>query len=130
MTDSPFASPSSSGDGLNKDKLLELNGALLIIEPSEHVENITTSFGVSDAAKATITVVDGKNAGEVIVDTLIFPKILKSNALAALKKNQPLLGRLSQGVAKPGQSKPWILAEPTPDDLKAAMAVWEARIPF
>src|SRR5690606_37248083 len=41
-----------------------LKGSLLVIEPVEVVKDITTSFGTTDAVRATVTVVDGPKAGE------------------------------------------------------------------
>jgi hypothetical protein len=94
----------------------DLNGRLLIIEPAELVNDITTNFGPTSAVRATITVIDGDKTGETYDDTLVFPKVLQSQLKSKL--GEKVLGRLGQGVAKPGQSPPWVLHEATPDDVQ------------
>jgi hypothetical protein len=84
-----------------------LNGALLVIEPQEVIHGITTSFGDRDAVRANVTVVEGNTAGAEYTDTLIFPAVLQSQL--ASKVGKKVLGRLTQGQAKPGQSPPWML---------------------
>ena len=109
-----FASPASA-TGI---EWATLNGALLIIEVAEIVKDINTAFGVTDAVRATITPVDGPTAGAPHVDTLVFPRALRSQLAPNVGKT--VLGRLGQGQAKPSQSPPWILSEATEDDKKAA----------
>jgi hypothetical protein len=109
-----FASPASA-TGI---EWATLNGALLIIEVHEIVKDITTSFGVTDAVRATVTPVDGPTKGAAYQDTLIFPRMLKSQLAPNVGKT--VLGRLAQGVAKPSQSPPWLLQEATKDDQTAA----------
>jgi len=109
-----FASPASAtGIDLNA-----LNERLLLVDVAEVVKDINTTFGVTDAVRATVTVVDGDQAGETFHDTLIFPKVLQSQLAPNVGKQ--VLGRLGQGQAKPGQKPPWILADATTDDIKTA----------
>jgi hypothetical protein len=117
-----FASPASA-TGIN---WADLNGSLLMVDVIEVVRDINTSFGPSNAVRATITVIDTINAGEVYADTLVFPKVLQSQLSPLI--GQTVLGRLGQGQAKPGQSAPWMLADPTRDDntLAAAFIVNQA----
>jgi len=112
-----FAAPASAAGFQWEDH----KGALLIVEPTSVETGIPTSFGDKDAVRATITVVDGTDAGEVYSDTLIFPRAL----IGQLKSNvgKKVLGRVSQGNAKPGQKPPWLLSDPTPADVTAAKAV-------
>lgn len=73
-----------------------------------------------------MAVLDGEHKGEVHDDVLIFPRVLQSQLAAAVGAADPaVVGRLGQGTAKPGKSAPWLLAEPTPDDLATA-AKYEA----
>lgn len=120
-TSEQFASPSSSA-GI---EWATLNGCLLIIEVKEVVHDINTSMGMRNATRATVTIVDGPTAGTAFEDTLIFPKVLHSQTASKIGKT--VLGRLSQGVAKPSQNPPWILTEATADDLKAAGEFMAAR---
>jgi len=116
---SNFASPASA-TGIDWS---DLNGSLLTVAVVEIVKDINTSFGTTDAVRATVTVIDGDKAGDTYPDTLVFPKVLQSQLSPLV--GQTVLGRLGQGQAKPGQSAPWILAEPTPQD-QATAAKWVA----
>lgn len=112
-----FEKPSAPSGGIT---WADHKGALLLIEPVSFESQIPTSFGATDAVKATVHVIDGPGAGESYDDTLIFPKILVSQTKAMTGKK--VLGRLSQGSAKPGQSAPWLLEEATAADIATAEA--------
>lgn len=110
-----FAKPSSS-TGI---EWADLKGALLIVKPLEYVASMKTVHGENPAVRADVIVIDDKgsvDAGTEYLDTLIFPKVLQSQVKASI--GGMVLGRLGQGVAKPAQSKPWLLAEATEADLK------------
>ncbi len=96
-----------------------LNGSLLVIWPVGVEEDVPTTFGEADAVRATVLIVDGEKAGEVIDDALIFPKVLVSSLRSKVGKQ--VLGRLGQGEAKPKQDPPWILIPF--DDADVALAV-------
>ena len=113
---SQFATPAAS-TGI---EWASLNGRLLIVEPTEVVKGIATNFGTTDAVRATVTVVDGAEAGKKYTDTLIFPKVLQSQLSSRV--GQKVLGRLGQGQAKPGQSPPWMLNPGSPEDEQKAQA--------
>ena len=51
---------------------------------------------------------------------LVFPRVLQSQLKP--KVGQMVLGRLGQGTAKPGQSAPWMLTEPTDADRTVGLA--------
>lgn len=112
---SPFAAPASA-QGLDYQALL---GALLIIEVLTQEHDVSTTYGLKDPIRANITVVDGDHAGTIYEDTLLFPTALVSQ----LRPNigSKVLGRLTQGEAKPGQKPPWLLASPSDDDTKTAI---------
>ena len=99
-------------------------GALLLITVEKLETDIQTSFGPKDAIRGDVTVIDGEHAGEVTRDTLIFPRAL----IGQLRPNvgKKVLGRLGQGVAKPGQQPPWKLSDPTDADKALAWAVLAA----
>lgn len=101
-----------------------LNGCLLVIWPSALEEDVPTTFGASDAIRATVLIVDGPQAGEVIEDALIFPKVLVSNLRS--KVGRQVLGRLSQGIAKPSQDPPWIIVPFDDDDVALAVPAVQA----
>ena len=112
-----FTAPSAPSGGITWG---DHKGALLLVEPQSFEAGVQTSFGAADAVKATVHVLDGEGAGESYTDTLIFPKLLVSQTKNAL--GEKVLGRLSQGSAKPGQSAPWLLSEATADDITKAEA--------
>lgn len=116
-----FATPATPGGGI---KWENHKGALLIVEPLSFEPGVATSFGVTDAVKATVHVIEGPGAGESFDETLIFPKLLVSQTKNQL--GQKVLGRLGQGQAKAGQSAPWLLNEASAEDIAKAEA-WVAQ---
>jgi hypothetical protein len=120
---SQFSQPAEATGGIEWGPL---NGALLIIQPTEIVKDIQTVHGLRDAVRATITVVDGTTAGEVHEDTLVFPKVLVSQLKSRIGQN--VLGRLGQGAAKPGQKPPWTLNPGSSQDEQAALAVLTPKL--
>jgi hypothetical protein len=106
----------SQGDRVDFKDLL---GCLVLIWAREVRENITTPFGEKDAIAADIHVLDGAKGGEKFENTLIFGGALIGSLRAAVG-GEPVLGRVSQGMSKPGQNAPWILSPFT--DADAAVA--------
>jgi len=111
----PFSQPSAPGTGIN---LQDHNGALLLIDVESLEVGVKTVHGDSDAISCDIAVLEGTGAGQTYEQTLIFPKVL----VGQLKRSigEKVLGRLGQGVAKPGQSAPWILNEASAEDIAKA----------
>lgn len=110
---SMFASPgSTSGIDWNASK-----GHLLLVTPLSVEEKVNTSLGEKDAIRADIVDLD---TGEEFTDTLVFPRVLQGQLRTRI--GQKVLGRLGQGVAKPGQSAPWLLQDFGPEDGKKAEA--------
>lgn len=93
---------------------------LLLIKPLEKDVSVNTSYGESKAVRADVTVLDGPNTGEEISDTLIFPKVLQGQVKSNAGSGRYNLGRLGKGQAKPGQSAPWMLGDPTDADKQTA----------
>jgi len=117
----PFASPATS-TGVDWK---EVNGALILINVLGVDEAVQTVHGVIDAVRANIVVLDGDLKGETFDDTLVFPRVLKSQLKS--KVGQLVLGRLGQGTAKPGQSAPWQLVEATETDKEVGRAHLKAQ---
>jgi hypothetical protein len=98
--------------------LNQLIGKLLLLKPS-HVEvGVKTVLGEKDATVADVHVIDGDD--EPHTAAFIWPRVLQSQLRSTVGTGRWVLGRLGQGVAKPGQNAPWRLADPTDDDHKAA----------
>ena len=108
----------TSGDKMD---LKTLNGALLYISVNGLKRDIVSDFGTSDAIQADVAVLDGEHKATTFTDTLIFPKVLVSQLSKSVGAADPVVvGRLGQGLAKPGKSAPWVLNEPTAADIEVA----------
>jgi hypothetical protein len=97
-------------------KITEFDGALLLLTPTEHREGISTAFGDADAVVADLVVLDGPHAGQAHPGILVFQKALQGQLRPKVGTGRMVLGRLGRGIAKPGQSAPWILGDPTEAD--------------
>lgn len=113
MTDE-FATPAQPG-GVDWQPLM---GSLLLIEPMSNETGIATVHGPANAVRASVAVLDGAHAGTTHEDALVFPKVLQGQLRTRI--GQKVLGRLSQGLAKAGQTAPWLLQEATPADIDVA----------
>lgn len=109
-----FATP-AAGDNFD---IKANEGSLLLIKPTGFTQGINTSYGLADAVEATIGVVDGPNAGEIVEEALIFPKVLQGQLKKHIGKAM-VPGRLGKGTAKPGQSAPWLLQDANEQDMQA-----------
>ena len=91
-------------------KVADFNGHLLIVSPIEFKANIQTVNGPADAIEVNVVDLD---TNEEHISLLWFNVALK-NALKPLI-GQKVLGRIGQGVAKPGKNPPWLLNDATGD---------------
>lgn len=119
----PFRDPAPPGQ---KIEWAEYKGSLLLFKVTGAVRTVTTTIRNAktggydkDALPVRIVVLDGPKAGEMIDNGLIFPTILLSQVDGEV--GSMTLGRLNQGVAKPGQDPPWILDTATDADKQVAM---------
>lgn len=119
----PFSNPAQAS-GITWDDHL---GRLLLIEPKDVEKDIQTTFGLKDAVRADITVIDADDAPEEYPDALIFPGVLISQTRSLI--GEQVLGRLAQGAAKPGQKPPWKLLEATDDDIAVGVKYLDSRKP-
>jgi hypothetical protein len=110
-----FAAPSQGGSVRPAD----LEGHLLIVEPIEYVQSISTSFGDKDAIRVNIHDVTEEASHD---DVLLFGTALIGSLKSQVGKR--VLGVLGKGTAKPGQAAPWVLDDATSDAkaVKAATA--------
>lgn len=116
---SPFAAPAAA-TGI---EWAELNGKLLVIEPKTVEEGVQTVHGLANPVKADVHVLEAP--GGEYIDTLIFPKVLCAQTGSRI--GQKVLGRLGQGQAKPGQSAPWMIQDPTEQDIAVGTAWLNSR---
>lgn len=109
-----FAQPAASSAG---PKPADLQGQLLIFKPVEYRTAIETVNGPADAISCDLINLE---TGEEHSDVLFFNIALRS-ALRPLI-GQKVLGRIKQGVAKPGKTAPWILEDASQDPIALAKA--------
>lgn len=121
---SEFVSAGSASGGIT---WADHKGSLLVIEPLSQETGVQTANGPADPIRANVFVLTGPTESEDFEDTLVFPKVLIGQLRSRI--GQKVVGRLNQGVAKPGQSAPWVLDEATAEDIEKAKAWLEARKP-
>lgn len=106
--------PISAGGSL---KPADIEGHLLVVEPTEYVPEIATAMGTSDAIRVNVhDLTDQETSSNV----LWFSKVLVSSLRPLI--GQQILAVMGKGTAKPGQSAPWMLhdASEEADAVKAA----------
>ena len=101
-------------------KLADHEGALLLITPRSLEEGIETAYGESDAIKADIVVLTKTNGKaldepEVHEGALIFQRVVIGQLESAIGKRM-VLGKVGRGVAKKGQSAPFLIEKADDDD--------------
>jgi hypothetical protein len=100
-----FDAPATGGGSLRP---ADVEGHLLIVEPTEYVASIATSFGEKDAIRVTVHDVTDS---ETHSDVLLFGTALIGSLKSQVGKR--VLGVMTKGVAKPNQAAPWILEDAT-----------------
>lgn len=109
-----FEAPSTTTEG---PKVSDLNGHLLIIEPTSYERGIQTVHGEAEAIKVNIVDLDTNEEH----NGLLWFSVALRNALDS-KIGKTILARIGQGTAKPGKSAPWILVDATSDAAAVAKA--------
>lgn len=117
-----FSAPSTGGGSL---KPADVEGHLLVVEPSEYVPSIATSFGEKDAIRVTVHDI---NEQATHADVLLFGTALIGSLKGQIGKR--VLGVMGKGTAKPGQAAPWVLvdASSNADAVKAATAYLTGQV--
>lgn len=101
------------------------NGNLLALKGLEIKYAIPTEYGESDVVIARAVIVDGPNAGTVVEEQYVFPKILQ-RSLKPL--NRVIVGRLYQGEKKGKNNPPWLLRDPSDAEFAQAQQAWRASL--
>jgi hypothetical protein len=99
--------------------LKELNGRLLLLKPTRVEIGVSTTLGPKDVTVADVHTLDGPSP-EVFGEAFVWPKVLQAQLRSTVGTGRYVLGRLGQGVAKPGQSAPWVLSDPTDAERESA----------
>lgn len=116
MADDLFDDP-NAGDKITWE---DQTGRLMLIYPLEKVEGIPTDYGDADAIRANVTILDGPNAPEELRGCLVFPRVLQGQLRNNVGTGRPVVGRLTQGQKKKGQSPPWQLTAATDAEKQTA----------
>lgn len=113
----PFASPAGAGEG---HKIKDDMGSAVLVRPESFTANMKTSSGESDVIRCDWAVLDGPNAGQLRTNALIFNNGMVRDLNKVLNGKQSfLVGRVTEGVAKVGQSAPLIFND-APEAIEAA----------
>jgi hypothetical protein len=98
-------------------KPAEIEGHLLVVEPREYIQSMSTAMGDSDAVRCTVHDITTKTTYE---EVLWFSSVLVGSLKSRI--GAKVLGVMGKGVAKPGQTAPWLLndASAEPAALEAA----------
>lgn len=127
----PFSTP----PGVSEYKITELLGGLLLVKPTEVIEEMDTEIGrAENVVRADVVVLTDTNlhedgqptgevlaAGSVVEDVLVFQMALKRALLRVMDGPNPfLLGRLGLGNAKKGKNAPYIFERPDEEDANLA----------
>lgn len=105
-------------------------GALVLVTVRGIEDNVTTRLGDKPAARVSIDTLDGPNGGTHEPDVLLFPQALLRVCRSAHDQARGgpavILGRIGQGQPEAGKNPPWILLEPSYQDVEMAKA-FQAR---
>ena len=115
----PFALPSSGGGDY---KFTEFLGELLLVKPTA-VETMPTKIS-AETEVVRVDVIRLDNNNEQVEDLLVFQSALIRNLKKVLRgPNEWVLGRLEMGEEKNGKNAPYILTQPSAEDISLAQNV-------
>lgn len=105
-------------------KITDFAGELLLLTPTEYIEEFETTFGTKDALVSDVVVLSADGGPVEYPDVLIF----QGGLIGALKRRVPtegkpgrkMLGVLGKGEAKKGQNAPYVLSSPDDNQKQAA----------
>lgn len=112
-----FVAPSTGGESRSGAKPAELEGHLLLIEPTEYKTNIPTQMGEAEAIACNVVDLDTNTE---YPDTLFFGVGLRASLRNQIGKK--VLARMGKGTAQVGKSAPWTLIDATADAAAVAKA--------
>lgn len=111
----PFGQPAGPSSG---EKITDMLGCLLLVKPTEYIEEMSTTSGDTDAVRADIAILDNtEEPGRIAKGVLIFQQVLKRDLRTIMDSPHPyLLGRLDRGQAKGNKSAPYIFVKFTEEE--------------
>lgn len=113
------------GAGSSGIRLADQVGNLVVFIGISLEADVDTQFGSTNAARVQIAVpLDGDDAGEVFLDSLVFGKMIVPMLVNSAGDGDIVPGRVGLGeVKKAGQNAPYIL-EPLTDDEEKKILAW------
>src|SRR5215207_8251108 len=116
----PFGQSMSSGDRL-KDHV----GRLMLVTPTEFIEDFQTSIGETDVIIADVVLIDEKDVtrSKELNSTVVFGRALIPYLKRKMEKGEQALGRLEQREpASKGKSGAYALKAPTGEEIALGLA--------
>lgn len=104
-----------------RSRVQDHEGSLVLLQRTGPPVTLATVHGEASATPARLLIVDDDVDGWM--ESLVFPVMLQ----AAIKDDSPVLGVVGRGDARPGKSAPWVLHDPTPEQVEKAEKVWAAN---
>lgn len=98
-----FSAPAAPGSTL---KPADIEGHLLVVIAEEYIPEIQTAMGASEAIRVSVHDITAEDTAE---NVLWFSKVLVSSLKSMMGRQ--VLAVMGRGVAKPGQSAPWVLVD-------------------
>lgn len=97
-------------------------GCLVLITPREVRKDFPTQGGPADTTFADVVILDGPGNGSTYPNSPIYQKYLQGQLRANVGTGRSCLGRIGQDPsrAKPGQTAPWVLGNPSDADKQLA----------
>lgn len=109
-------------EGPNLDDRFQLRDhvdRLVAIKVEKYEPAVTTKRGDKPAVGATVTVIDGPDAGRTFTDSLLFGAVIVPQLKE--KVGRHVLGRIYEGEAKNGDNPPYKLREATDQETEYAV---------
>lgn len=106
----------------------DLLGELVLFTPTEHIEEVQTSFGAKDAVMSDLVVLTADGGPAEYDDQLILQGSLIGQLKRKIPGNRKLLGVIALGEAKRGQNAPYILTAPTDEQKQLARDFLAGRV--
>ncbi|MGW4469685.1 hypothetical protein ACWENQ_08430 [Nonomuraea sp. NPDC004354] len=100
-----FAQPAAPSSDF---KIADYVGHLFLIYPREQRHGVITSNGPADPIVADVVLLTDPAGPRAETNVLIFQKVLIGSLKNSIGRD-PVLGRLGRGIAKPGQTAPYVL---------------------
>lgn len=118
----PTFTPISAGGTL---KPADIEGHVLVVEPTEYLPEVSTAMGMSEAVRVTV---HDLTTQETSSNVLWFSRVLVASLRPMI--GQQVLAVMGKGVQKPGQNAPWMLHDASDDeDAVAAANAYLAKAP-